>query len=156
MFLLIPGNILASAVRKCCRGGDLLLVAENGNYVSRVPREIMEMVTIQTIQASKSTPDESSHFKVHNVDDGTILLQADNDNYLCRVEDLWGSSVEASKSTPDRSCHFTVYNQPNGTVVFQADNGKFLSRIYYIGGGQYIEAAKSQIDVICKFCFVQE
>ena len=169
-----PGNVLASAVRKCCRDGDLLLVADNGKYVSRETTEYddyddddddyefergfrREVITIQSIQALKSTPDESCHFKVKNTNDGTILLQGDDGNYLCRVEgELNSRSIEASKSTPERSCHLTVHNQPDGTVAFQEDNGKVLSRIYYIGGGHYIEAAKSQIDVICKFCLVQE
>ena len=131
--------------------------ADNGKYVCRLTVEFEdnegedEEDIIETIQASKLTPDTSCFFNVERRPGNTILLKADNGKFLCREdheEDF--HPIEAFRSQPDASCRFKILKQSDGTVALQSDNGKYLCRAF-LYDIDLINANKDTIDASCKF-----
>ena len=69
---------------KTCSDGKLILLANNGKYLSRIHRG-----GIDYIEAAKSSPDAACLFDVYNQADGTVVLKANNGKYLSRSVSRW-------------------------------------------------------------------
>ena len=91
---------------KECAGGKILLLANNGKYLSRIHRD-----SIHYIEAAKSSPNVFSTFQLYNQDDGTIVLKADNGKYLSRIHRGSKYNIEAAKSSIDVYCKFKLQFQ---------------------------------------------
>ncbi|WP_323840121.1 fascin domain-containing protein [Photorhabdus africana] len=67
----------------------------------------------------------------------TIALQADNNLYLSRVDQMGVQYIEAAKSSIDVYSTFTVEDVGCNVIALRADNGKYLSRVT-LNGVDYI------------------
>ena len=95
---------------------------------------------------SDSEPDESCSFTFSNQPDGTVLLKADNGNYVCRMTSQGWSfrPHEAIKQTANDTCKFTVHDLSDGIVALQSDNGLYVSRVGR-GSYDYMEVDKCRL-----------
>ena len=84
-------------------GGKLLLLGNNGKYLSRIHRG-----SIDFIDAAKSIPDAACLFVVYNQADGTVVLKATNGKYLSRIHRGDFDYIEAAKSQIDSFCKFRL------------------------------------------------
>ena len=80
-----------------------LKAAKNGKILCRVDGS-------DQIRAYKNVPDQYCLFTVHNQADGIVVLQADNEKYLSRVNRGIGN-LEAAKSSIDDSCKLRLQFQ---------------------------------------------
>ena len=83
----------------------------------------------------------------------SVVLQADNGDYLSRARQLDLDLIVATNSTPSE---FSVERNFDGTISFKADNRKYISVIEYSEEEHLLAARKDTIDMFCKFLILNE
>ncbi|XP_066543762.1 uncharacterized protein LOC136711408 isoform X2 [Amia ocellicauda] len=149
--------------------GKILLRDKRGVYLSRI--NYGGIGGVDYIQAAKSEPDVFCEFEVF-VDNGNVILKADNGKYLSRIERYGKQNLEAAKDVPDEFCRFVLgpgdsvgpiqnlvpnlslfesYMNTDRPVTLKADNGMFWCSVDSCSKVNNVEAVKSVPDEWCHF-----